>query len=66
MLCQCKEAVDPIRVPDKLLPAESEERWKVLVVKKSVPSPTTPTGYAAKLSQFLMQEGKSMSVIQAL
>ncbi|XP_051991259.1 paraneoplastic antigen Ma2 [Xyrauchen texanus] len=62
VLCECREVIDPTRIPAELLPAPGEETWKVVVASTEVPV----SEFSQKLSKFLIEEGKSMSDLQAL
>ncbi len=62
VLCECREVIDPTRIPPELLPAPGEETWKVVVASAKVPV----SEFSKKLSTFLSEEGKSMSDLQAL
>lgn len=62
VLCECREVIDPTRIPPELLPAPGEETWKVVVASAEGPV----SEFSKKLSMFLSEEGKSMSDLQAL
>lgn len=63
VLCECKEVIDPSRIPAEVIPEGGRKPWK-MIVADSDESPTS--GFAAKLSQLLKQEGKSFSDLQAM
>ncbi|XP_030630695.1 paraneoplastic antigen Ma1 homolog [Chanos chanos] len=63
VLCECREKIDPTRVPPEVLPMDSEEAWKIVFVRETEPA---SDGFAAKLSRLLQSEGKSMTDVQAL
>ncbi|RXN17862.1 Retrovirus-related Pol polyprotein from transposon 297 [Labeo rohita] len=63
VLCECKEVVDPSRLPVDVIPEGGGKPWK-MVAAKSAESP--PAGFAEKLSNLLVQEGKSISDLQAM
>lgn len=57
VLCECREVIDPTRMPAELLRAEGEEMWRVIVAPVDVPA----SGFSEKLAKFLLEEGKSMT-----
>ncbi|KAG1952160.1 paraneoplastic antigen Ma1 [Pimephales promelas] len=63
VLCECKEVVDPSRVPVEVIPEGGETPWKIIVAK-SAESPSD--GFAEKLAKLLTQEGKSFTDLQAM
>ncbi|XP_052387224.1 uncharacterized protein LOC127934090 [Carassius gibelio] len=63
VLCECKEVVDPSRVPEEVIPERGGAPWK-MIVAKSAEGP--PAGFAEKLSKLLTQEGKSFTDLQAM
>ncbi len=65
VLCECREAVDPTHCPIELKPTV-DETWMIITGVERVPTSTVPAGFADKLSQFLRDEGKSMTDLQAL
>ncbi len=65
VLCECREAVDPTRCPIELKPTD-DETWVIITGVERVPTSAVPAGFADKLSQFLRDEGKSMTDLQAL
>lgn len=62
ILCECREVIDPTRIPAELLRAEGEETWRVIVAPVDVPA----FGFSEKLAKFLHQEGKSMTDLESL
>uniref|UniRef100_A0A9J8DF96 Uncharacterized protein n=1 Tax=Cyprinus carpio carpio TaxID=630221 RepID=A0A9J8DF96_CYPCA len=52
VLCECKQAIDPKRIPTEVSWGEKNEPWSVILLED--------------LLKFLMEEGKSLSDIQAL
>lgn len=65
VLCECRESVDPTRCPMELKPTD-DETWRISTGVEKNPTGTVPSGFADKLSQFLRDEGKSMTDLQAL
>lgn len=62
ILCECREVIDPTRIPAELLRAEGEETWRVIVAPVDVPA----CGFSEKLAKFLHEEGKSMTDLESL
>ncbi|XP_039547076.1 paraneoplastic antigen Ma1 homolog [Pimephales promelas] len=62
VLCECREVIDPARIPAELLRPDGEESWKVVVTPGDVPT----SEFSKKLSKFLTDERKSMIDLQAL
>lgn len=62
ILCECREVIDPTRIPAELLRAEGGETWRVIVAPVDVPA----FGFSEKLAKFLHQEGKSMTDLESL
>lgn len=62
ILCECKEVIDPNRVPAELLLADGEQSWKVIVA----PVDISTSEFSKKFEMFLTAEGKTMTDIQAL
>ncbi|XP_016432065.1 paraneoplastic antigen Ma1 homolog [Sinocyclocheilus rhinocerous] len=62
VLFECREVIDPARIPAELLRPDGEESCKVVVA----PVDVSASEFSKKLSKFLMDEGKSMTDIQAL
>lgn len=63
VLCECREAVNPLTAPPVLLPDEGEDPWRVVIVQECDPSPAK---FTEKLTMFLAKEGKSMQDLQSL
>ncbi|KAK2865790.1 hypothetical protein Q7C36_001846 [Tachysurus vachellii] len=66
VLCECREIIDTTRCPNKLLCGDGEEAWEIVVSTESDSPPAAPVEFTNKLSKFLMDEGKSMTELQAL
>lgn len=62
ILCECREVIDPTRIPAELQRAEGEETWRVIVASVDVPA----SGFSEKLAKFLHEEGKSMIDLESL
>ncbi|XP_067266693.1 uncharacterized protein [Chanodichthys erythropterus] len=62
VICECREVIDPARIPAELQRPDGEESWKVVVV----PVDVSASEFSKKLSKFLTDEGKSMTDVQAL
>ncbi|RXN10789.1 paraneoplastic antigen Ma1-like protein [Labeo rohita] len=67
VLCECKQVIDPTCLPPEVSPGERKEPWTVIAVqaRQSVPDPASG-GFTERLAKFLMEEGKSLSDVQAL
>ncbi len=63
VLCECKEVVDPSRLPVEIIPEGGGKPWKMVAAKTAE---SQPAGFAEKLSKLLLQEGKSVSDLQAM
>ena len=63
VLCECCETIDPARVPSDVLPTDGAHAWKIVVVRDTEP---VPDDFSEKLRKLLLDEGKSMSDVQAL
>ncbi|KAI7814030.1 hypothetical protein IRJ41_006648 [Triplophysa rosa] len=63
VLCECKEEVNPSRLPVELRPEGSEKPWKIIVASTAE---APPAGFAVKLSDLLAQEGKSLADLRAM
>ncbi|KAL2093139.1 hypothetical protein ACEWY4_010451 [Coilia grayii] len=63
VLCECREKIDLSRVPAVVLPKDSEQAWKIEVVRGVDPA---PHDFGEKLKKLLHAEGKSLSDVQAL
>lgn len=63
VLCECREVIDPTRMPIELQIGDEEETWKIVVSKKCE---TTGIGFADKFSSFLNGEGKTIKDVQEL
>ncbi|XP_026123035.1 paraneoplastic antigen Ma2 [Carassius auratus] len=67
VLCECKQAIDPKRIPTDVSWGEKNEPWSVIVIQTQESASDAATGgFTEKLAKFLMEEGKSLSDIQAL
>ncbi|XP_067225197.1 paraneoplastic antigen Ma2-like [Chanodichthys erythropterus] len=67
VLCECKQAIDPKRIPTEVSWAEKSEPWSVIVIQTQESASNAATGgFTEKFAKFLMEEGKSLSDIQAL
>nr|XP_055033931.1 uncharacterized protein LOC129422186 [Misgurnus anguillicaudatus] len=66
VLCECREVIDATRCPTKLMLGDGEEAWEIVVSTESDSPPVAPVGFTDKLSKFLMDEGKSITDLQAL
>ncbi|KAL1273005.1 hypothetical protein QQF64_028867 [Cirrhinus molitorella] len=67
VLCESKQVIDPTSLPSEVSPGERKEPWKVIAVqpRDSVTDPASG-GFTERLAKFLMEEGKSLSDVQAL
>lgn len=63
VLCECREKIDPSRVPTEVLPRDGDPPWKIVVVRDKE---SGPDDFSAKLRKLLQDEGKSMTDVQAL
>ncbi len=63
VLCERKEVVDPSRLPVEIIPEGGGKPWKMVAAKTAE---SQPAGFAEKLSKLLLQEGKSVSDLQAM
>ncbi|XP_043118325.1 paraneoplastic antigen Ma1 homolog [Puntigrus tetrazona] len=63
VLCECREVVDSASLPVEVIPAEGGKPWKIVAAEKAE---LPPPGFAEKLSNLLIQEGKSVSELQAM
>ncbi|XP_016425342.1 paraneoplastic antigen Ma1 homolog [Sinocyclocheilus rhinocerous] len=67
VLCECRQTIDPKRIPPEVARGEKKEPWSVIVNQTREPAFDTATGgFTEKLAKFLMEEGKSLSDVQAL
>ncbi len=66
LLCECREVVNPTRCPLELRPTDDEENWMILAAVERESTNAAPARFADKLSQFLRDEGRSITDLQAL
>ncbi|XP_043072489.1 paraneoplastic antigen Ma2-like [Puntigrus tetrazona] len=62
VLCECREKICPTKVPSEVL-SSSGDAWKILIVADDEPDGDV---FWEKLTQFLSNEGKTMSDLQGL
>ncbi|XP_047657083.1 paraneoplastic antigen Ma1 homolog [Tachysurus fulvidraco] len=66
VLCESREVVDATHCPTQLLHGDGEEAWEIVVSTETDSRPAAPVEFTNKLSKFLMDEGKSMTDLEAL
>lgn len=67
VLCEYRQAIDSKCIPPEVSWGEKSELWSVIVIQtQDSESDTATGGFTEKLAKFLMEEGKSLSDIQAL
>jgi len=67
VLCECRQAIDPKRIPPEVSRGEKREPWTVVVMQTTEPTPDDVSAeFTEKLAKFLMEEGKSLSDVHAL
>ncbi|KAL7870182.1 hypothetical protein SRHO_G00076790 [Serrasalmus rhombeus] len=57
VLCECREKIDPERVPPKLMPIDGSEPWTVVIANQMAPA---SDDFEHKLKRWLQAEGKTM------
>uniref|UniRef100_A0A8B9HIP3 PNMA family member 1 n=1 Tax=Astyanax mexicanus TaxID=7994 RepID=A0A8B9HIP3_ASTMX len=57
VLCECREKIDPDRVPPKLMPIDGSEPWTVVIANKMA---TDSDDFEHKLKKWLSAEGKTV------
>ncbi|XP_077057593.1 paraneoplastic antigen Ma1 homolog [Siphateles boraxobius] len=67
VLCECRQAIDPKRIPPEVSRGEMREPWTVIVMRTpESASDNVSAGFTEKFAKFLMDEGKSLSDVHAL
>uniref|UniRef100_A0A3B3H4B1 Paraneoplastic antigen Ma1 homolog n=1 Tax=Oryzias latipes TaxID=8090 RepID=A0A3B3H4B1_ORYLA len=63
LLCECREVIDPSKIPPELIPPTGETKWTIVIAQSVVNDEDT---FTVKLAQFLQDEGKTMDDIQTM
>ncbi|XP_032882254.1 paraneoplastic antigen Ma1 homolog [Amblyraja radiata] len=63
VLCECREVVQPDRIPPQLQPVKGGLEWKIFLFNEPV-SPAED--FLAKLNKLMTDEGKSVNDVQAM
>ncbi|CAI5660481.1 unnamed protein product [Oreochromis niloticus] len=62
MLCECREEVDPTKVPPEVISFKEGSKWKIVVAEQE----TNSDVFTEKLDRFLRDEGKTLEDVKRL
>ncbi|XP_025763376.1 uncharacterized protein LOC112847002 [Oreochromis niloticus] len=62
MLCECREEVDPTKVPPEVISFKEGSKWKIVVAEQE----TNSDLFTEKLDRFLRDEGKTLEDVKRL
>ncbi|XP_066534367.1 paraneoplastic antigen Ma1 homolog [Hoplias malabaricus] len=63
VLCECREKIDPERIPPELRPTDKSEPWTVVIAKEIT---AAPDDFAQKVKNWLQAEGRTVEDLQCV